>query len=65
MRKKRDIILMVFILGFFWAASCLAQEVVDRIVAIVNDDIVTLSQLDMAAAPYRKNIEASQESSAR
>ena len=42
---------MVFILGFFWAASCLAQEVVDRIVAIVNDDIVTLSQLDMAAAP--------------
>ncbi|EIM63048.1 SurA N-terminal domain-containing protein [Desulfobacter postgatei] len=65
MRKKRDIILMVFILGFFWAASCLAQEVVDRIVAIVNDDIVTLSQLDMAAAPYRKNIETSQESSAR
>ncbi|HKL81245.1 MAG TPA: SurA N-terminal domain-containing protein [Desulfobacter sp.] len=65
MGKKRDIILMVFILGFFWAVSCLAQEVVDRIVAIVNDDIVTLSQLDMAAAPYRENIEASQESSAR
>lgn len=65
MEKKRDIILIVFILTFFGAASCLAQEVVDRIVAIVNDDIVTLSQLDMAAAPYRKNIEASQESSAR
>jgi len=65
MGKKRDIILTVFLLGFFWAASCLAQEVVDRIVAIVNDDIVTLSQLDMAAASYRKNIETSQESSAR
>lgn len=64
--KKRNIILIGFILGFFWAVSCFAQEeVVDRIVAIVNDDIITLSQLDMAAAPYRENIEASQESSAR
>ncbi len=64
--KKRNIILVGFILGFFWAVSCFAQEeVVDRIVAIVNDDIITLSQLDMAAAPYRENIEASQESSAR
>jgi len=65
MGKKRGIILTVFLLGFFWAASCLAQEVVDRIVAIVNDDIVSLSQLDMAAAPYRKNIEDSRESLAR
>lgn len=65
MEKKRDTILIVFMLVFFWTASCLAQEVVDRIVAIVNDDIVTLSQLDMAAAPYRKNIEESQESLAR
>ena len=51
MGKKRDTILMVFIFGFFCAASCLAQEVVDRIVAIVNDDIVTLSQLDMRSSP--------------
>lgn len=65
MGKKQDIILIVFILAFFWAATCLAQEVIDRIVAIVNDDIVTLSQLNMAAAPYRKNIEASQESAVR
>ena len=65
MKKKRNIILIGFTLGFFWSASCMAQEVVDRIVAIVNDDIVTLSQLDVAAAPYRKNIEASQESAAR
>ena len=65
MKRKRNIILIVFILGFVLAVSCFAQEVVDRIVAIVNDDIVTLSQLDMAAAPYRKNIEESRESSAR
>nr|WP_321400325.1 SurA N-terminal domain-containing protein [uncultured Desulfobacter sp.] len=66
MVKKRSIVLTAFIFGFFWAANCMAQEeVVDRIVAIVNDDIVTLTQLDTAAAPYRKNIETSQESSAR
>jgi peptidyl-prolyl cis-trans isomerase SurA len=66
MVKKRGIVLTAFIFGFFWTASCLAQEeVVDRIVAIVNDDIITLSQLDTATAPYRKNIEDSQESSAR
>nr|WP_319490860.1 SurA N-terminal domain-containing protein [uncultured Desulfobacter sp.] len=66
MVKKRSIILTSVIFGFFWAANCMAQEeVVDRIVAIVNDDIVTLTQLDTAAAPYRKNIETSQESSAR
>nr|WP_320194138.1 SurA N-terminal domain-containing protein [uncultured Desulfobacter sp.] len=65
MENKRNIILIVFTFGLFWAANCLAQEVVDRIVAIVNDDIVTLSQLDMAAAPYRKNIETSQESATR
>ncbi|PIE62927.1 MAG: parvulin peptidyl-prolyl isomerase [Desulfobacter postgatei] len=70
MKKKRNIRLrpmglMIFMLGVFWTVTCFAQEVVDRIVAIVNDDIVTLSQLDMAAAPYRKNIETSQESSAR
>ena len=65
MENKRNIILIVFTFGLFWAANCLAQEVVDRIVAIVNDDIVTLSQLDMAAAPYRKNIETSQEAATR
>jgi len=66
MFKKRGIVLTAFIFGFFWAANCVAQEeVVDRIVAIVNDDIVTLAQLDAAVAPYRKNIETSQESSAK
>jgi len=65
MGKKRNTILIVFMLALFWAANCLAQEVIDRIVAIVNDDIITLSQLDMAAAPYRRNIEESQESLVR
>ncbi|WP_321491946.1 SurA N-terminal domain-containing protein [uncultured Desulfobacter sp.] len=65
MKKKRGIKVVIFVLAFFWAKNCLAQEVVDRIVAIVNDDIITLSTLDTAAAQYRENIEASQESSVR
>lgn len=40
-------------------------EVVDRIVAVVNEDIITLSKLRKATAIYRKNIEASQNSEAR
>lgn len=65
MGKKREINLLIFMLTFFWMGSGLAQEVIDRIVAVVNNDIVTLSQLERAAAPYRKNIEESQESSIR
>jgi len=34
-------------------------EVVDRIVAIVNDDVITLSELNNAFDPYMKRIEAS------
>ena len=33
-------------------------EVADRIVAVVNDDIITLSELNRAFEPYAKNIEA-------
>ena len=33
-------------------------EVVDRIVAIVNDDVITLSELNNAFEPYMKRIEA-------
>ncbi len=33
-------------------------EVVDRIVAVVNDDIITLSELDRAFVPYARNIDA-------
>ncbi len=36
----------------------IAAEVVDRIVAIVNDDIITLSELQQAEAPYREKIKS-------
>jgi parvulin-like peptidyl-prolyl isomerase len=34
------------------------SEVVDRIVAVVNDDIITLSELDSSFQPYQKRIDA-------
>ena len=48
------------------AAACLvltlaagggAAEVVDRIVAVVNDDIITLQQLNNAVAPYMEKVQ--------
>ena len=32
-------------------------EVVDKIIAVVNDDVITLSEFNAAFEPYRKNIE--------
>ena len=46
--------------GMFWLAvteSC-RRKVVDRIVAIVNDDVITLSELNTAFDPFMKKIEA-------
>lgn len=40
------------------------QEIVDRIVAVVNDDIITLSQLHKAVQPYLKQVSSSQRSEA-
>jgi peptidyl-prolyl cis-trans isomerase SurA len=37
----------------------ISADVVDRIVAIVNDDIVTLIELSRETSPYKKNIESS------
>ncbi len=39
-------------------SSLALAEVVDRIVAVVNDDIITLSELNRAFEPYAKRIEA-------
>ena len=49
----------VLVVGFTWGANA---QVVDRIVAVVNNEIILLSELNKAVYPYRKNIEASDES---
>lgn len=41
-----------------WAASAAGGEVVDRIVAVVNDDVLTLVELEQAVQPYRSKLAA-------
>lgn len=52
---KKNIIL--WCLAVILAASSLQAESLDRIVAVVNEDIIILSELNAAFSPYRKRIE--------
>jgi peptidyl-prolyl cis-trans isomerase SurA len=45
-------------LSFFMIADVQSAEVVDRIVAVVNDDIILLSELDESFKPYADRIMA-------
>ena len=56
MQRKR-LFFLVFLLGVLVPAAAMS-EVVDRIVAVVNDDIITLSELDSSFQPYQKRIDA-------
>lgn len=47
------------ILAILLFGTPVAAEVTDRIVAIVNDEVITLSELNRGFEPYAKNIEAS------
>ncbi|WP_022854161.1 SurA N-terminal domain-containing protein [Thermodesulfatator atlanticus] len=49
----KKIFLVLFICGIFFVKISQAK-IVDRIVAVVNDDVITLSELDQAAAPLFK-----------
>ena len=44
------------IVGFFFAAKGKSAEVVDRIVAVVNDDIITLFELNRSFKPYEEKV---------
>jgi peptidyl-prolyl cis-trans isomerase SurA len=59
-KKTHFGIVLILALGICAIASA---EVVDRIVAVVNNEIITLSDLNKAILPYKSNIEASQNSS--
>ena len=56
--KKIYLIMIAAILAIALSVPA-AGEVVDRIVAIVNDDVITLSELNENFDPYQKKIEAS------
>ena len=46
----------VFFIGLFLTAAAGHAKIVDRIVAVVNDDIITGSELEAAFEPYQKRI---------
>ncbi|MBW2443445.1 MAG: SurA N-terminal domain-containing protein, partial [Deltaproteobacteria bacterium] len=56
------LLMATLVIGVPRSADLLAQEpeLVDRIVAVVNNDIITLYDLNRAFAPYVKNIKALQ-----
>ncbi|MFH2091191.1 MAG: SurA N-terminal domain-containing protein [Pseudomonadota bacterium] len=60
MKNKISIFVMLWVVAAICVCSGVhAAEIVDKIVAIVNNDIVTLVDIQKGAAPYMKNIEAS------
>lgn len=56
--KINSMVFSLMVMSFCLCGS-LSAEVIDRIVALVDDDIVTLVQLKRETAPYLKNIAAS------
>ena len=62
MKKMTKWLLYSFILIGLSLCTTLSAETVDRIVAIVNSDIITFAQLNKETDRYRKNIESSENS---
>ncbi len=58
MKRTTDGIIFGIILMVLWGYGLVSAEVLDRIVAIVNTDIITQVQLEKQAAPYVSRIEA-------
>jgi parvulin-like peptidyl-prolyl isomerase len=54
--KKRRLLFWIILIGMLAPAVGLSK-VVDRIVAVVNDDIITLSELESAFQPFKKRID--------
>lgn len=50
--------LFVCFIGFAVIENVYGAQVVDRIVAVVNDDIITLNELNQAFTPYANRIQA-------
>ncbi len=65
MLKKNNQIIVWTALLFMGVFTLATAEVVDRIVAVVNNEIITLSQLNKATEQYKVNIASSQNSQAQ
>lgn len=60
-RKKTSILFISTVLimnSLFWANSAKCAELVDRIVAVVNNDIIALSELNKMIEPYTARIKS-------
>jgi parvulin-like peptidyl-prolyl isomerase len=55
MEFRKKFVLIIFALMLLCAPA--GAEVVDKIIAVVNDEIITLKEFNAAFAPYLKNIE--------
>jgi parvulin-like peptidyl-prolyl isomerase len=49
--------IVLILLGLILLCAPVRAEVIDKIIAVVNDDIITLYEFNAAFEPYRKNIE--------
>jgi Parvulin-like peptidyl-prolyl isomerase len=49
--------IVLILLGVILLCAPVRAEVVDRIIAVVNDEVITLYEFNTAFEPYRKNIE--------
>lgn len=56
---RRVLFVLLFGLSFLLTPCLIQAEVADRIVAVVNDDIITLAELNEAMKPYEQKILAS------
>lgn len=57
MKLKRSSFLFLFFIFFICYASVLNAKIVDRIVAVVNDNVITLSELESRAQPVLARVE--------
>ncbi len=49
--------IVLILLGVILLCVPVHAEIVDRIIAVVNDEIITLYEFNVAFEPYQKNIE--------
>ena len=49
--------MVLLLLGLILLCAPVRAEVVDRIIAVVNDEIITLYEFNTAFEPYLKNIQ--------
>jgi peptidyl-prolyl cis-trans isomerase SurA len=55
MHNRVNIIFLVFV--FLWPSLGAAEHLVDRVIAVVNDDVITLTELENAGHLYFKRIQ--------